>query len=152
MNETPQPPQDLALLRDTVQAMPMARLLQLRFTAIGHGTVEIEMPVLDAWCFKPGQLQASALFAAGDFAAVAAVSTMLPAGSHAATLDAHVKLLAPARGTRVRARGRAVHLSGTVCVGTADIVVVDADGGETLAATLLASARRFDPRPLQRAA
>lgn len=141
------PQATLAALRDAILAMPMAQSLGLGFVALESGRVEIEMPVQPAWCFRPGQLQAAALFAIGDFAAVAAVSSLLPPGSHAATLDAQVKLLAPGRGHQVRARGRALHVGGTIGVGAADIFVVDEGGQETLAATLLASARRLDARP-----
>jgi len=141
------PSDGLGALRDAILAMPMAQSLQLDFVALEPGRVEVEMPVQPAWCFRPGQLQAAALFALGDFAAVAAVSSLLPPGSHAATLDAQVKLLAPGRGRKVLARGRALHLGGTIGVGAADVYAVGDDGRETLVATLLASARRLDARP-----
>jgi acyl-coenzyme A thioesterase PaaI-like protein len=55
--------------------MPMARHLQITFRHAGPGHVELELPVQEAWCFRPGQLQATAVFAAADFAAVAGSPT-----------------------------------------------------------------------------
>ena len=68
---------ELQQRHQAVLAMPMAQTLQLAFRRIEAGAVELEMPVLDAFCFRPGQLQATAVFAAADFAAVAAAATLL---------------------------------------------------------------------------
>lgn len=140
------PMTQLDRVRHAVLAMPMARTLQLSFTRLDPGEVELEMPVQDAWCFAPGRLQATALFAAADFAAVSAAGTLLPAGSANATVDATLKLLAPASGVRLRARGRVVDASRQLTVCAADVYAVDAQGEETLCATLLGTARNFDAR------
>lgn len=134
------------LVRHAVLAMPMARTLQLAFKRIEPGSVEIELPVQDAWCFAPGQLQATAVFAAADFAAVCAAGTLLPPGSANATIDATLKLVAPARGSQLRARGRVVSASRTLTVCAADVYAIH-DGQETLCATLLGTARNIEPRP-----
>ena len=49
----------------------MARTLGLRFIKVTPGEVELEIPVADAFSFRPGQLQATPVFAAADFAAAA---------------------------------------------------------------------------------
>ena len=137
-------------VRRTVLAMPMAQTLKLAILKIEPGQVELEMPVQEAFCFRPGQLQATAVFAAADFAAVAAAGTLLPAGYINATVDATLKLLAPARGSHVVARGRVVSASRLLTVCAADVFAVDRDidnGSETLCATLLATARNLDMRP-----
>ena len=90
---------DLETVRRAVMAMPMAQTLQLAFRGIEPGKTEIEMPNLDALCFRPGQLQATAIFAVADFAAVSAAGTLLPEGWINATIDGTLKILAPARGT-----------------------------------------------------
>ena len=133
-------------MRRAVLAMPMAQTLKLAFLKVEPGQVELEMPVQDAFCFRPGQLQATAVFAAADFAAVAAAGTMLPAGFVNATVDATLKLVAPARGSHLVARGRVVSVSGLLTVCAADVFAVD-DGIETLCATLLGTARNIDMRP-----
>jgi uncharacterized protein (TIGR00369 family) len=130
-------------VRAAVLAMPMARTLQLSFRRIEPGEVELEIPVQEAWCFRPGQLQATAVFAAADFAAVAAAGTLLPAGFVNATVDASLKLVAPARGSHLVARGRVVSVSRLLTVCAADVYAVH-EGRETLCATLLGTARNIE--------
>lgn len=130
-------------VRRSVLAMPMAQTLKLAFRRIEPGDVELEIPVQDAWCFRPGQLQATAIFAAADFAAVSAAGTLLPPGFINATIDASLKLVAPARGSHLVARGRVVKASRTLTVCAADVFAVDG-GKETLCATLLGTARNID--------
>ena len=54
-------------LERMVLSMPMARTLGLRFNRIAPSEVELEIPVQDAFTFRPGQLQATAVFAIADF-------------------------------------------------------------------------------------
>ncbi|MBC7957730.1 MAG: PaaI family thioesterase [Cytophagales bacterium] len=130
-------------VRAAVLAMPMAQTLKLSFRRIEPGEVELEIPLQEAWCFKPGQLQATAVFAAADFAAVAAAGTLLPVGFINATVDASLKLVAPARGSHLVARGRVVSASRLLTVCAADVYVVH-EGRETLCATLLGTARNIE--------
>ena len=130
-------------IRDAVLAMPMAQTLKLAFLKIGPGQVELEMPVQDAFCFRLGQLQATAVFAAADFAAVAAAGTVLPQGFINATVDTSLKIVAPAIGSHLVARGRVVSASRLLTVCAADVFAVD-NGVETLCATLLGTARNID--------
>jgi len=131
-------------IRRAVLAMPMAQTIQLRFTHIGTGETQLEMPVLDSFCFRPGQLQATAVYAIADFAAVAAAATLLPPGWVNATIDGALKLVAPARGTHLRAHGRVIDAGRLLTVCAADVHAVDG-GRETLCATLLATARNIAP-------
>ena len=82
------------------------------------------------------------MFSLADFAAVAAAATLLPAGWANSTVDAFIKLVAPARGERLRAHGRVVQAGKTLSVCAADVYALD-DAHETLCATLLGSARNF---------
>lgn len=134
-------------LQSTVLAMPMARTLGLRFVRAAPGAVELEMPIQDAFCFRPGQLQATALFALGDFAAVSAAGSLLPPGWANATVDGSVKLFAPARGSHVRARGRVVDAGRLLSICAADLYAVAEDGSETPCATWLGTARNLEVRP-----
>jgi acyl-coenzyme A thioesterase PaaI-like protein len=127
-----------------VLAMPMAKTLQLQFRHIEPGRVELEVPISDAFSFRPGQLQATAVFAAADFAAVAAAGTLLEPGWVNATIDATLKIVAPARGACLRARGRVVDAARLLTVCAADVYAVDANDHETLCATLLGTARNID--------
>ena len=143
MNPTPE---TLQRLQDQVLAMPMARTLGLRFTRVAPGAVELEVPVSEPFTFRPGQLQATPVFAAADFAAVSAAGTLLPEGWVNATIDATLKLLAPAAGQLLRARGRVVDAGRLLTVCAADVFAVDAAGAETLCATWLGTARNIAPR------
>lgn len=67
-------------VRQAVLVMPMAATLQLQFDHLAPGETVLRMPVLDAFCFRPGQLQATAVYAIADFAAVSAAGTLLPPG------------------------------------------------------------------------
>lgn len=136
---------DISPLERAVLAMPMAQTLGLAFKRVAPGEVELEIPVLDAFCFRPGQLQATAVFAAADFAAVAAAGTLLAPGWVNATVDATIKLVAPAQGTLLRARGRVVSAGKLLTVCAAEVYAVSAGGEETLCATLLGSARNLQP-------
>lgn len=132
--------------RSAVMAMPMAQTLKIEFCRIEPGFVELEIPMQEAFCFRPGQLQATPVFAAADFAAVAAAATMLPPGFINATIDATLKIVAPAQGSHLVARGRVVTASRLLTVCAADVFAVDG-GKETLCATLLGTARNIDMRP-----
>ena len=66
---SPLPTASIAALQAFVLAMPMARTLGLRFVHAEAGRVEVEIPVTEAFSFRPGQLQATAVFAVADFAA-----------------------------------------------------------------------------------
>jgi uncharacterized protein (TIGR00369 family) len=128
-----------------IDTMPMARTLGVRYTRVAPGHVELEIPVADAFTFRPGQLQATPVFAAADFAAMSAAGTLLPGGWTNATIDTTLKLLAPARGRLLRARGRVVDAGKLLTVCAADVYAVADDGAETLCATLLGTARNIPP-------
>jgi acyl-coenzyme A thioesterase PaaI-like protein len=135
----------LQRLEQAVLAMPIARTLGLHFTRVAPGQVELELPIDEAFTFGPGRLQATPVFAAADFAAVAAAGTVLPEGWSNATVDATLKLLAPAVGSAVRARGRVVSAGKLLIVCAADVYAVGANGEEALCATLLGAARNIRP-------
>ena len=135
---------DLQPLQAFVLAMPMARTLGLLFVSAQPGQVELEIPVTEAFSFRPGQLQATAVFAIADFAAVSAAGSVLPPGWTNATVDTTLKIVAPAKGECLRARGRVIDAGRLLTVCAADVFAVAADGRETLCATLLATARNIE--------
>ncbi len=140
---------DFAQLERLVLSMPMAQTLGLSFTRTTRGAVEAEIPVREAFTFRPGQLQATPVFAIADFAAVAAAGTTLEPGWINATVDTTLKLIAPAKGVALRARGRVIDAGRLLTVCAADVYAVAENGAETLCATLLGTARNIDmnPRP-----
>lgn len=130
------------LVRRAVLSMPIAQTLGLRFTRVEPGEVALEIPVVEALCFRPGQAQAPAIFAAADFAAIGVAGTLLPPGSANAMIDATIKLVAPAQGSHLIARGRVVKAGKSLSVCAADVFAVE-NGAETLCATTLASASNY---------
>ena len=132
-------------VRHAVLGMPVAKALQLRFRSIEAGRVELELPIVEAFSFRPGQLQASAIFAAADFAAVSAAGTLLSEGWANATIDGTIKFFAPACGSHLLARGRVINAGKLLSVCAADVYAVQDDGRETLCATWLGSARNIQP-------
>ena len=136
---------DLQRLQQLVLAMPMARTLGLRFLRMAPGEVEVEIPVAEPFTFRPGQLQATPVFAIADFAAVAAAGSLLAPGWANATIDATLKLVGPARGRMLRARGRVIDAGKLLTVCAAEVFAVGEDGTEALCATLLGTARNIDP-------
>ena len=86
-------------LERLVLSMPMAQTLGLKFTRIAPGEVDLEILVQEAFTFRPGQLQATPVFAIGDFAAVAAAGTTLPLGWINATVDATLSSLRRRKGS-----------------------------------------------------
>jgi uncharacterized protein (TIGR00369 family) len=141
MTTTHQSSIQLQQMAQRVLDMPMAKTLGLTFTRVAAGDIEVEIPILEAFSFQPGQLQATPVFAIADFAAVAAAGSLLPAGWFNATVDATLKLVAPAKGTLLRARGRVVHAGKLLTICAADVFAVSDSGQETLCATLLGTAR-----------
>ena len=144
---TPATPLNENFARDIkalVLSMPVAQMLQLRFERMEPGEVELSLPYQDALSFRPGQLQATPVFAIADFAAVSAAGTLLPAGWVNATIDCSIKYLAPANGTTLRAKGRVVQATKLLTVAAADVYSCK-DGQEHLCATMLATARNLPP-------
>lgn len=133
------------VLQQAVLAMPMARELGLQFRRVAPGEVDIFIPYRDAWSFRPGQMQATAIFAAADFAAVAAAGTLLPDGWINASIDCTLKIVGPANGEALLARGRIVDAGRLLSVCAADVFAVR-DGKKTLCATALATARNIEAK------
>lgn len=134
---------ELTLVRDAVLAMPMSRTLGVEFDVVERGRVELRVPIAEALTFSPGRLQAAAVFAAADFAAVGAAGTLLPPGWINATVDGTIKLVAPAEGSHLRVVGRVVDAGRTLTVCAADAYAVGEEG-ERLCATWLGTARNID--------
>ena len=146
-------------LRDAVLSMPAARHLGFVFGAIAPGDVEIIQPYREELTQHDGFFQGGVLGALADFAGGSAAGTLLPAGWVNMTVDYTVKILAPAKGARVVARGRVVHLGHSTTVAAADLyAAAAADPGAqagpgarpagTLCATALVTMRNIKlPRP-----
>jgi acyl-coenzyme A thioesterase PaaI-like protein len=135
-------------LARSVLAMPMTRTLGLQFSSVAPGSVEIDIPYHEQFSFRPGQLQATAIFAAADFAAadfaaIAAAGTLLAPGWINASIDCTLKIVGPANGEKLVARGRVINAGKLITVSSAEVFSVR-DGEESLCATALATARNIE--------
>jgi uncharacterized protein (TIGR00369 family) len=94
-------------------------------------------------------LQANGFFHGGVIAGLAdhagggAVTTAMPPGRLAMTVNLQVNFLAPANGTSLIARARALQAGSTIGVARVDVVSV-ADGAETLCAIATVTLRGVD--------
>lgn len=131
-------------LRRRLEAMPIVQTLGLQVCDVTDGSVVVELPMQAALCFRPGQLQATAVFAVADFAAVAAAALLQPDAA-TSTTDITLKLVAPAVGERLRAVGRVVHAGARSAVCQADVLSIDAQGEARLCACLVATAHHARP-------
>ena len=120
--------------------MPIAAHLGFTITAIGPGSFEITQPYRRELSFRDGVLQAGPIGTLADMAGASAAATLLPAGWVPSTIDVALKLLAPAAGEKVVARGRVLRHGRTLSVAAADVFAV-AGGSETLCATALVTIR-----------
>ncbi|MFL6137076.1 MAG: PaaI family thioesterase [Frankiaceae bacterium] len=125
--------------------MPAAQHLGFGFGRLVPGEAEIVQPHRGELTQQDGSVQGGVLGALADFAAGSAAATLLPPGWTSVTMDYTVKLLAPARGERVVARGRVVRAGRTVTVAAADVYAVDGSE-EQLCATALVTMRNVEPR------
>ena len=133
---------DEADLRSFMTSLDFAREYAIDIVSFAPGAVEIELPFTERFSGPSGFFPASMVGTAGDVAAVASCLSLLPKGWALATLDFTVKMTGPAKGDRLRARGRVLQNGQTNSVGASDIYVVSAYG-ETLCGAVLATTRNF---------
>jgi uncharacterized protein (TIGR00369 family) len=129
--------------RRFLMRMPIARHFGFAITDVGLGRFEITQPFREELSFSPGIFQAGPVGTLADMAAACAGVTMLPRGWGASTVDYTIKLLAPAAGEKLVARGRVVRSGRTLSVAAADVYAVRS-GNQTLCATALATIRNFE--------
>jgi uncharacterized protein (TIGR00369 family) len=123
--------------------MPIARHFGFAVTDVGPGRFEITQPFRKELSFRPGIFQAGPVGTLADMAAACAGMTMLPRGWAASTVDYTIKLIAPAAGDKIVARGRVVRSGRTLSVTASDVYAVR-EGKAALCATALATIRNFE--------
>src|SRR5258708_7198373 len=90
--------------------MPIAQHLGFEITDVAAGRFEITQPFRRELSFREGTFQAGPIGTLADMAAACAGATMLPEGWAASTIDYTLKLLTPAVGEKVVARGRLLNI------------------------------------------
>lgn len=122
--------------------MPAAKLLGFHYNYLKPGYCEIEQPIRKELTQHNGFFQGGIIGALADFAGGSAAGTMLPPGWITMTTDFTVKLVAPADGEKLTARGRVISASHNTTVAGADVYAVKGTS-ETLCATALVTMRNF---------
>jgi uncharacterized protein (TIGR00369 family) len=140
-----QNPDFVAVTTRFIMDMPIAAFFGFSITDIAPGFLEVTQPYRPELCFQGRMFQAGPIGTLADFAGAGACFSMLPPGWLAATADYTVKLLAPAEGDRLVARGRVVQYGRTLSVAASEVFAVTG-GQETLCATALVTARNFAAR------
>lgn len=143
---TPRNPNFIEVTKQFLMAMPIAQHLGFDITDVAPGRFEITQPFRRELSFREGTFQAGPIGTLADMAAACACATMLPDGWAASTVDYTLKLLAPAVGEKLVARGRVLKSGRTLSVAAADVFSV-LNGEETLCATALATIRNYESRP-----
>jgi acyl-coenzyme A thioesterase PaaI-like protein len=135
-------------LERLVLSMPMAQTLGLKFTRIAPGEVDLETSCRRPSPFGPASCRPRLLCHWRLRRRGRCWHDTAP-GWVNATVDATLKLIAPAKGVALRARGRVIDAGKLLTVCAADVYAVAENGTETLCATLLGTARNIDmnPRP-----
>jgi uncharacterized protein (TIGR00369 family) len=129
-------------VRNAVLTMPAARHLGFAFGRIAPGEAELIQPVTKELTQHDGFVQGGVLGSLADFAAGSAAGTLLPPGWSNMTIDYTVKILAPANGEEIVARGRVVKPGNLITIAAADIYgVVGPAKTETLCAVALVTLR-----------
>jgi acyl-coenzyme A thioesterase PaaI-like protein len=131
-----------ARLRRAVLDMPAAQFYGLQIGRIARGEIEFLLPFRRELSFDGIHFQGSIVGAVADFAGASATMTLLPPGTRIATLDYTVKIIAQAKGGRLRGCGRVTGPGKTVSVSLVEIYA-DSEAGSTLCANALVSTRIF---------
>jgi len=127
-----------------LMAMPISQSFGFEITDVAPGRFEITQPFRRELSFREGVFQAGPIGTLADMAAACASVTLLPDGWSASTVDYTLKLLSPAIGEKLVARGRVLRVGRTLSVAAADVCAVQA-GVETCCATALTTVRNFVP-------
>ena len=117
-------------------AQAMMDTIGARIAQIDHGTVILTSEIRPTCTQQHGFGHAGLTFALGDSAAGYAALSVMPPEAEVLTTEMKINLLAPARGTALRAVGRVIKPGRRLVVTQADVYALDETGTETHIALL----------------
>jgi uncharacterized protein (TIGR00369 family) len=85
-----------------------------------------------------GFFHGGVISALADHAAGGAVTTALPAGKIAITIDLHINFLTPAKGEAIVAKAKAIQIGNTVCTARVEVFSVGTDKEDLCAHAVVA--------------
>ncbi len=109
-----------------ISCAPFERLLGISIVEAAEGRAVLEMPFVIDLAQGGGLMHGGALISLADTAVVMAIKTLVPAGSHFATIALEAKYLAPVKQGKVTARAEVLEREGRILKGRA-IVYDDQD-------------------------
>jgi uncharacterized protein (TIGR00369 family) len=134
-------------LARAIMGMPASQALGLKVIGFSRdGASVIEMPVTPQWTFDGAVVQGGIVGALADYAGVSAAAAQLPTGWIASTTAFEIHNLAPAKGEKLVAIGRAVTVGKSLCVSRADVYAL-AGGEATLVAIGNTTCKPLDLNP-----
>ncbi|WP_415921229.1 PaaI family thioesterase [Tateyamaria sp. SN6-1] len=126
-------------IRQRIQAsfdrQSMMATFGARLEDVSPGHATLSAPILNGSRQQQGFAHAALTFGLGDSAAGYAALTLIPEDQEVVTSEIKINLTAPARGTRLIARGRVVKPGKRLIVVTSEVVSVE-NGNEVLVAIL----------------
>ena len=134
----PRDPGWAARVRASFARQTVMTTIGARLGRVAPGAVDIELPFRADLCQQHGFLHAGIVTTIADSSCGYAALSLMEPDASVLTVEFKLNLLAPARGERLLARGRATRPGRTLTVCQADVVAVQ-DGAETPVATMLAT-------------
>lgn len=135
---------DIERLVEMVTSRPgFTRAIGTRVVHAEKGHVQLALDRRDDLLQFNGFFHGGVISGLADHAAGGAVSTALPRGKIAVTVDLHVNFIAPAEGAVLVADARAVQVGNTICVATVQ-VHTERDGTQQRCALATATLRVVD--------
>ncbi|OGI69124.1 MAG: hypothetical protein A2W18_06195 [Candidatus Muproteobacteria bacterium RBG_16_60_9] len=133
----------------TIAALPIAKLIGIEVIRLAPGEADLELAFREDLCFR-GAFLGGIIGALADFAGGYAAATLLAPGAVNMTADYTVKLLAPARGEKLIARGRVLQAGKTISVAKTDVFAIRGES-PSLCATALVTMRNVSNDPSRQA-
>jgi uncharacterized protein (TIGR00369 family) len=122
-------------IRSSFDKQTMMETLGATLDQVAQGQVLISAPILPGSRQQHGVAHAALTFALGDSAAGYSALSVMPEGYEVMTAEMKINLLAPGKGTLLRATGRVVKAGRRLVVVAADVHALE-EGRETLVAVL----------------
>jgi uncharacterized protein (TIGR00369 family) len=130
-----------------IEAMPASRLIGLKVLGFSpQGWSVIELPLRTELTFDGQVVQGGIVGMLADYAGVSAAFCTTPAGWLGSTTAFEVRNLAPAKGEKLLAIGRAVHVGKNQGVSSVEVWALDRKAF-TLVAWATTTCRFFEIRP-----
>jgi uncharacterized protein (TIGR00369 family) len=134
MSQQPRNPDYSATIRESFARQAMMATAGATLTDTSPGRCVIEAPINASMTQQHGFGHAGLTFALGDSAAGYAALTLMEAGQEVLTSEMKINLLAPAKGSGLKAVGRVLKAGRRLVVVQADVYALDGDEETHIAA------------------